>query len=241
MSKKLQFSMIGLALVAATCFGVMGCGSSNSSITGNASAQTLPDKPGEGFNQDPTIALAALQAGNARYVAGTNGLLNRSIDRPLFLNTSQAPEAIIVSCADSRVAPELAFDQPWGQLFVVRVAGPVTQTFNAGSIEFATAVLGARLIVVLGHEGCGAVNGALGPALPPGNLANLVQLIIPAAQSIIGQPGDPQDNAVRANVNLQAAQLRNISVPIDDGVKAERLVIKKAVYHLASGEVEYLP
>ena len=233
--------MIGMALLAATSFGLTGCGSSNSSISASASAQTLPDKTGEGFSQDPTAALAALQAGNARYVAGTNTLLTRSVDRPLYLNSSQAPEAIILSCADSRIAPELAFDQPWGQLFVVRVAGPVSETFNAGSMEFAIGVLGTRLIVVLGHEGCGAVNGALGPALPPGNLASLVQLIVPAAQSVLGQPGDPLENAVRANVDLQATQLRTLSVPIDNGVKAQHLVIKKAIYHLASGEVEFLP
>jgi len=235
--------MVGLALLAAICFGVTGCGSSNSSISGgNASAQTLPDKTGEGYSQDTVLALAALQAGNARYVAGTNTLLTRSIDRPLFLHSSQAPEAMILSCADSRVTPELAFDQPWGQLFVTRGAGPVSETFNAGSMEFAIAVLKSRLIVVSGHEGCGAVNGALGDPLPPGNLANLVALTIPAAQSAFGQPGDPLDNAVRANVNLQIAQLRKISAPIDNGLKAiPTLVIKGAVYHFASGEVEFLP
>ncbi len=229
---------LGLAWLLAA-----GCGTSSSDTVSfsPASAQTTPVTPTTPpTSQDPTVALAALKAGNARYVAGTNQVLVRSQDRPLILNETQAPEAAILSCADSRVDPELAFDQAWGQLFTVRVAGPVADFASVGSLEFAVGALGTRLIVVLGHEQCGACNAALGnPPLPPGNLFDLVQLIVPAANSVRGLPGDPLENCIKANVALQAARLRSTSKPIDEAVASGKVVIQGALYHLATGEIEF--
>lgn len=228
---------LGLAWLLAA-----GCGTSDTSFT-PASAQSIPitaPTPGPNY-QEPQVALASLRAGNARYVAGTNQVLIRSQDRPVQLNESQAPEAAVLCCSDSRVDPELSFDQAWGQLFIVRVAGPVADTYGAGSLEFGVGALGVRLIVVLGHEGCGACNAALGnPPLPPGNLFDLVQLIVPAANSVRGLPGDALDNCARANVALQAARLRQISKPIDEAVASGKVVIQGALYHLNTGEIEFL-
>ena len=219
-----------------------GCGSTNNDVTinpVNAQVPTTTPTP-TAASQDPTVALANLRAGNARYVAGTNQQLTRSADRPLILNSSQAPEAIVLSCADSRVAPELAFDQSWGQLFVVRVAGPVADTMGTGSIEFAVGALGSRLIVVLGHEQCGACQAALGTTLPPGNLGQLVSLIVPAARSVQGLPGDPLENCIRANVALQSQRLRSTSPVIDSAVASGKVVIKGAVYRFATGQIEFI-
>lgn len=218
-----------------------GCGSSSDNTFNPANAQSVPPPttPVVG-SQDPTLALAELKAGNARYVSGTNQVLIRSQDRPIILNQKQAPIAGILSCSDSRVLPELAFDQAWGDLFLVRDAGPVADTTGAGSMEFAVGALGVRLLVVLGHEQCGACQAAVSaPPLPPGNLGEVIKLIVPAAESTRGLPGDPLENCIKANVALQANRLRSTSPVIDEAVASGKVVIQGALYHFESGEVEF--
>ena len=158
MNRKVLLAGIGLLLSLGVV--ISGCGSESDFASSGGSFQNAQAGPVPSVSSTPQSALDELKAGNARYVAGTNQQLFRTSDRPLILNSTQAPIAMILSCADSRVTPELAFDQAWGQLFVVRVAGPVADQNGVGSFEFGHTVLGSKLLVVLGHEQCGAVNAA---------------------------------------------------------------------------------
>src|SRR5208283_2776716 len=118
------------------------------------------------------------------------------------------PFAIIVGCADSRTAPELVFDQNIGDLFVVRTAGNLVDDLGLGSIEYAVDHLGTRLIVVLGHERCGAVKAALDSATAPGHVNSLVRDIQPAVKAAKAETGNPLANAVKANARLVAEKIR---------------------------------
>ena len=149
---------------------------------------------------NPEEALKRLTEGNARFVSG-----HLSHTTPEFLTEArgkvaqaQRPFAIIVGCSDSRGGPELVFDQGLGDLFVVRTAGEVVDEVALGSIEYAVEHLGSALIVVLGHERCGAVSAAVAHAQEPGHIAAVLKAIGPAVEETNGQPGDPVENAVRA-------------------------------------------
>src|SRR5437763_8664832 len=146
-------------------------------------------------------ALERLQDGNAKFVAamltGLNG--QELVARRTELTKDQKPFAIIVSCSDSRVPPELVFDVGLGDIFVVRTAGQALDPTDIGSIEYAVAHLGTSLIVVLGHQSCGAVAAAVSGANETGNIPNVLKAINPAVAETKSQPGDPVDNAVRAN------------------------------------------
>src|SRR5262249_58858291 len=145
--------------------------------------------------------------------------------RPLA--EGQAPLAVIVGCADARVAPELIFDQGVGDLFVVRVAGNVVSGAGAsvkGSIEYAVAELGVRLVLVLGHSHCGAVKAAVkhieaNDALP-GSVGDLVAAIRPAAAAAKGRPGDPPHNALRAHVERGVERLKGLEPTLAGPVRA---------------------
>ncbi|QDV32601.1 carbonic anhydrase [Tautonia plasticadhaerens] len=195
---------------------------------------------------DPDVVLAELLEGNGRFMNGQTSLLTRR--RPedfASLAEGQAPTAIIVACSDSRVAPELVFDQGVGDLFVVRVAGnhvtgagPIVQ----GSIEFAVAVLGARLILVLGHDKCGAVEGAIARSESdeplPGSIDALVKIIKPAVADAEGKPGDRLDNVIRANVERCVGSLKTAGPILPDLVGSGELKVVGGVYRLRSGKVE---
>lgn len=149
-----------------------------------------------------------------------------------------------MGCADSRTSPELVFDQGIGDLFVVRLAGNIVDTSALGSIEYAVAKLGARLIVVLGHEKCGAVEAALHAVKSPGaskgskNIDAIVKAIKPAASSVIGKPGDETDNAVRANVQRIVTRLKTASPLLSPLFKSGELSVVGARYDLDEGKVE---
>jgi carbonic anhydrase len=153
------------------------------------------------------------------------------------LATSQSPYAIIVSCSDSRVGPELVFDQDLGEIFVIRTAGEVLDDPGLGSIEYAVEHLHSPLIVVLGHERCGAVSAAVAGGEAPGHVAALVKAIQPAVQSTKGQAGDPIDIAVRANVRDVVHQLESTAPILSESVHAGHLKIVGAYYDLDTGEV----
>jgi len=187
-------------------------------------------------------ALKTLMAGNQRFVHGhlTSVTPKEVAQRRAELAQGQKPFAIVLCCSDSRVGPELVFDQELGNIFVIRTAGEVLDHAGIGSIEYAVAHLGSPLVLVLGHERCGAVAAAVANAQEPGNIADIVKAIQPAVEQTRGQPGDPVANAVRANALDVAAQLQNTSTIISDKVKAGRLTIKAAVLSLQTGEVELL-
>ena len=188
-----------------------------------------------------TEALQRLIDGNQRFLAGTaSGVLPEEAKREA-LKDGQAPFAVILGCADSRVSPELIFDQGLGELFVVRTAGHVATPIELGSIEYAVEHLGARLIVVLGHSSCGAVQATLGAIDDPEssstpNIEALIEQIRPAVSSLGEAEGDQRlADAVEANVH---ATVEHLSAGSDLLREREDLVITGAVYSLETGAVE---
>jgi carbonic anhydrase len=196
---------------------------------------------------DPGTVLAQLLEGNKRFVKGELTHPRRRPEDFAPLAEGQAPIAIIVGCADSRVSPELVFDQGVGDLFVVRVAGNIisgTGPSLKGSIEFAVAELGARLIMVLGHEKCGAVKAAVDHIDAnddlPGSIRGLVDLIRPAAAAGRGKPGDKLENAIKANVSQNVERLKGLDPILSGLVKTGELKVVGAVYELRTGQVKML-
>ena len=188
-------------------------------------------------------ALKLLLAGNQRFVAGSLKSVTQDelAQRRAELAQGQKPFAIVVCCSDSRVGPEIVFDQELGNLFVVRTAGEVLAAAGIGSIEYAVAHLGSPLLMVLGHEHCGAVAAAVADAKEPGQIASIVKAIRPAVARTRAEPGDPLQNAVRANVQDVAAQLQRMGPVISQAVKSGRLKVAGAVCSLTSGKVELVP
>ena len=192
---------------------------------------------------NPDEALKLLLAGNQRFVTGNLNSVAREelTQRRAELVQGQKPFAIVLCCSDSRVGPELVFDQELGNIFVVRTAGEVLDAAGIGSIEYAVAHLGSPLLLVLGHEHCGAVAAAVADAKEPGHIASIVKAIRPAVAKTKGQPGDPLQNAVRANVQDIAARLRDTGPVLSEKVKAGRLKVMGATFSLGTGKVELVP
>ena len=188
-------------------------------------------------------ALKLLLGGNRRFVAGNLNSVTRDeiTQRRSELVQGQKPFAIVLCCSDSRVGPEIVFDQELGNIFVVRTAGEVLDAAGIGSIEYAVAHLGSPLLLVLGHEHCGAVGAAVADAKEPGHIAAIIKAIQPAVARTKGLKGDPIQNAVRANVQDIAAHLRNTSPVLSEKVKAGQLKVAGAVFSLETGKVELVP
>jgi carbonic anhydrase len=187
-------------------------------------------------------ALKRLIEGNARFASGrlSHTTAEYVAEARGKVAQSQRPFAIIVGCSDSRVEPELVFDQGLGDLFVVRAAGEVVDDVALGSIEYAVEHLGSALIVVLGHERCGAVSAAVARAQEPGHIAVVLKAIEPAVEQTSGQPGDPVENAVRAQARDVAQQLQGATPILAERVRSGQLKVVAARYDLDSGQVEWL-
>lgn len=187
--------------------------------------------------------LQALIDGNGRYVAGELTAFDHlAADREATAG-GQHPFAVIVSCADSRVPPELLFDQTVGQLFVVRTAGQVLDEAARGSISYGVDVLKAPLIVVLGHSGCGAVEAAIAAIQGepiPGYAYPFAEAIGPSVRQAMEEPGDLLDNTIRANVVLGVERLRTAEPTLAPLIAGGSVTIAGAVYDLASGQVTFL-
>ena len=188
----------------------------------------------------PDSVLAELKDGNARHVQHRYVHPHESAARQRELVTGQHPHAEILSCADSRVPPEIVFDQGLGDLFVVRVAGNVATNTEIGSLEYGAEHLHIPLLVVLGHESCGAVTGAVQGGNAEGHIATLMTLIKPAVDRSRGMSGDPVANAVRTNVQMVVQQLRSSTPILSELVAHGKLKIVGAVYSLETGEVTWL-
>ena len=204
-------------------------------------AATLPGTDHQAESKlTPDSVLAELKTGNAHHVRHQYSHPHETVARQRELVTGQHPHAELLSCADSRVPPEIIFDQGLGDLFVVRVAGNVATDTEIGSLEYGAEHLHIPLLVVLGHESCGAVTAALQGGEAAGHIAALVNLIKPAVAQSRGMPGDPLANAVRTNVQIVVQQLRS-STPILSALVAQgKLKIVGAVYSLTTGEVTWL-
>jgi len=186
-------------------------------------------------------ALAELRAGNARYVAQKYQHPHESAALRRQLASGQHPHAEVLSCSDSRVPPELLFDQGLGDLFIVRVAGNVASDTELGSLEYGAEHLHVPLLVVLGHQHCGAVAAAVEGGVAEGHIGALVNLLHPAVEKTRGLPGDAVENVVRANVEMVVKQLR-ASTPVLAGLVSKgELRVVGAVYSLDTGEVTWLP
>jgi carbonic anhydrase len=188
----------------------------------------------------PSAAQARLRAGNSRFVAGNLEHPNQSPARRAKLAEGQYPFAVILGCADSRTAPEVVFDQGLGDLFVVRTAGNVVDDIALGSIEYAVEHLGASLIVVLGHENCGAVKATLDGSKLPGHLPAIAKAIRPAVKASAHRPGDPLDNAVMENAVLEANRIRASKPILRKLIEEGRVRVVPARYDLDSGHVSFL-
>jgi carbonic anhydrase len=191
-------------------------------------------------NITPEDALKKLMEGNRRYIEQKRTFPDQSRSRILEVAKGQHPFAIVLGCSDSRVAPEILFDQGLGDLFDIRVAGNFIDNVVLGNMEYAAVVLGVPLLVILGHERCGAVKAALDGQWVPGHISSLVAAIKPAVYATKGQPGDAWDNAVRANVKMSVNKLKALSPILAQAVKAGTLKVVGARYDMDSGEVEVI-
>ena len=195
-------------------------------------------------------ALRRLREGNARFVAGTPTTPPLSSHERRALVLDQAPFAIILGCSDARVPAELIFDQGFGDLFVIRVAGNIVAPSQVGSVEFAAAKFGIKLVVVIGHQDCGAITAAveelLDGAKPESrNLRSIVDRVMPSVKGVIAGGGNADRKAlireaVRANVRASVDHLRHGSELLEKLTQNDGLLIVGAKYSLDSGVVTFL-
>lgn len=214
-------------------------------------ASTPHAADGKKTSLTPQQALAALKEGNEKYIIDSPLKAAMGRDRRLELARGQTPIAILVSCSDSRVPPELLFGRGLGELFIVRNAGNVVDTGAMGSIEYGVAVLGVPLIVVLGHERCGAVEAAVSVVqkntVYPGSIGQMIEPIIPAvlkAKSRMDAKAlqDPEallDASVRENVMRVANRLRTSEALLLESLRSKSLLVVGARYDLDDGKVEF--
>ena len=181
----------------------------------------------------PQGALEKLLQGNRRYLAGLPGSRYGMAERRKEIAEGQKPFAVVVCCSDSRVGPEVVFDQGLGDIFVIRTAGEVVDDVGLASIEYAVEHVGSTLVLVLGHERCGAVTAALAGGEAPGHIGALVKAIAPAVEESKGAPGDALDNAVRAHIRAVARRLREV-------VHEHKVEVVGARYDLDTGVVEVI-
>jgi carbonic anhydrase len=224
--------------------GSMGIAAAGFALSGGAALAKeakAPPKPQNAVS--PDRALELLVKGNARYVEGVSKRHDFKHEREA-LTSGQNPYAGILSCADSRIAPEYAFDSGRGDLFVCRVAGNFTNDDTIASFEYSVAVLGTPLIMVLGHDACGAVDATLKSLKDnttlPGHLPSLVTRLASAAKAGAAQPGDPLNNAIRQNVIDNVANLKTTTPILATAVAQQKLKIVGGIYRLADGRVELL-
>jgi carbonic anhydrase len=194
---------------------------------------------------DPEVALKLLVEGNLRFQRGESIHPNQDSERRTLVAAGQQPFAIIFGCSDSRESPELVFDRGLGDLFVARTAGHVLDYATLGSIEYGVAELHIPLIVVLGHERCGAVKATIetleAKAKAPGSIAALVRSIAPAAEAAQGEGNEKLEHAIRLNTQNTARRLYNLSAIIRAAVQNGTLKIVGGRYDLDSGAMTLVP
>jgi carbonic anhydrase len=212
---------------------VAGCGTSGGSAPN-------PTPLIEGPVAGPDEALQRLVDGNKRFVAMQVRHPNESTVRLGEVAKGQKPFAAILSCSDSRVPPELIFDRGLGDVFVVRSAGNIADPVAIGSLEYAVAHLKVSLVMVLGHERCGAVDAALSGEEEPSFITYVVQGVRPAVDSTKDQTGDKLENAVQANVRLQAETLKTKSSLLAQAAASGAIRIVGGRYDLDNGELTLL-
>ena len=194
-------------------------------------------------------ALGRLRDGNRRFASNAQPDVDRINVRPPEVADGQEPFAIILGCSDSRVPAEIIFDQGLGDLYVIRVAGNIVAPSQIGSVEFAATKFGTRLVVVLGHSGCGAIEETLRQLQAPSenrsrNLSTIVDFVRPSVESLLAQglgddPATVIEQAVRANVRASAEHMRHGSEIVEELEREAGLVIVGAEYSLETGLVDF--
>jgi carbonic anhydrase len=186
----------------------------------------------------PDQALEKLMAGNKRFLENKTTNQNQSLERLQSISEEQKPFAAILGCADSRSSLEVVFDQGFGDLFIVREAGNITTAEELGSLEFGTLVLGAKVLMVMGHYSCGAVKAAMAGDEVPGSIGSILAEIEPAVGDFQGQQEDKESvkKATEANVNYQISKLKESSV-LSELVAANKLKIVGGYFNFQTGEV----
>ncbi|WP_337885248.1 carbonic anhydrase [Fischerella thermalis] len=206
-------------------------------LTAGVGSQLLsPPKAIAENNISPDQALQELIEGNKRFAQRKRKNPHQSYTRLAEVAKAQKPFASILSCADSRVPSEIIFDQGFGDLFVCRVAGNIATTEEIGSLEFGSSVLGSKVIMVLGHERCGAVDATIKGAQVPGQIGSLVAAIQPGVEQSKNQPGDKLENACKANVRAQIEKLKKSTV-LSQLIQENKLKIVGGYYDLDTGKV----
>src|SRR5450830_430128 len=207
----------------------------------NSFAEDLPAPPKPENVLTPAAALERLLAGNKRYVSNASRLFDFMRDREALVG-GQNPYASIVSCADARVVPELCFDEQRGDLFVPRVAGNYVTPDILSSLEYAALVLNVPLILVLGHQHCGAVVASVAAVENheqfPGHIQTVTTALAPAVRATKKDTGDRIDNVIRKNVILNVERLKQAAPVISKLVAEKKVKIVGGVYNLETGKVE---
>lgn len=211
------------------------------------SQKAVSATPAAGPSLTPDQALEKLKIGNERFVADRPMTSDLSTSRRLALAEGQRPFATLVGCSDSRVGPEQLFGAGLGELFIVRTAGNNLDIAGIGSVEYSVGVLGVPLIVVLGHEKCGAVDAAVDVVVKdsrfPGSIGQMIEPIVPAvlAAQRTSPVGDLTEKAIEENVRRVVERLQRYSEPmLLDPQKAGKLKVVGAVYSLKTGVVRWL-
>lgn len=181
-----------------------------------------------------------LVEGNQRYIDSATVCHEDWSSKRAAQTEGQSPFAVIVTCSDSRVPPEIIFDQRLGDLFVVRVAGNVVDDFAIGSIEYGVSLLGANVIVVLGHSNCGAVDGALKGLKFDNHIQDVLTAIQPAVAATKGESGNILEKTIKANVLHVEKKLKHSKPVLAKLIEQGKVTILGGYYDLASGKVEFL-
>jgi carbonic anhydrase len=239
-SSKTSFSEGGVALPRRKFLTLLGAALSIP-LGLRAAEKGLPPKPQNVISADE--ALNRLMIGNSRYVRGTMRRHDFATQRAA-LASGQNPFAGILSCADSRIGPEYAFDTGLGDLFICRVAGNFANDDVIASFEYAVSVLSTPVIFVLGHQACGAVNATVkhikdGTSFP-GHIPSLTAALAPAVNSSSEQPGDLLTNAIKKNVLLAVQKLQATEPILSEAVSQKKLKIVGGIYNLYTGKVDLL-
>jgi carbonic anhydrase len=224
---------------------ISGCSSATATPTKRPAAKkTATPKSGTKAAVVPKIsagdALLSLIDGNQRFYTNQPQPYHEDLARRTEVVTGQKPIAAILTCSDSRVAPEVLFDQGLGDIFVVRTAGNVVTNVEMGSLEYAVEHLGAPLVVVLGHQKCGAVSAAVQGGESKGHIAKLIELLAPAVEKAKTMPGDLIVNAINTNILDEVDKLQTLEPLLAEAVRAGKAQVVGARYDLDSGVVDWM-
>lgn len=196
-------------------------------------------QPTKNHIPDYDLALQKLIEGNKRFTGGKSIHPNQSPDYRTAVAEAPRPFAVILSCSDSRVPPELIFDCGFGDLFIIRVAGNTLNNEITGSIEYAVEYFGSKLVVVMGHKRCGAVIAAVQGGTFPGQISSLVDAILPAVKNAETKIGDQVENTVIENIHLTIEKLMSSSTVLAQYADEGRIKVTGAYYDVDNGSVAF--